>query len=68
MKGFENADEVEAKKALPEITKKIYEMWESRMNKLTFVCVVGVIHYKDKYLLLKRTSERNSQPNKWQPV
>ena len=32
---------------------------------MTSVIVVGVVQFKDKLLLLKRTPERETSPNKW---
>jgi 8-oxo-dGTP pyrophosphatase MutT (NUDIX family) len=34
----------------------------------TYACVIGVVKFKDKVLLLKRTPKRHTSPNKWQPV
>lgn len=33
----------------------------------TYACVIGVVEYGGKILLLKRTSDRHTSPNKWQP-
>lgn len=34
----------------------------------TYATVIGVVQFKNKILLLKRTGNRHSSPNKWQPV
>lgn len=36
--------------------------------KKTYATVIGIVKFKDKILLLRRTPERHSSPNKWQPV
>lgn len=33
----------------------------------TYACVIGVVKFDDKVLLLKRASNRHTSPNKWQP-
>lgn len=33
----------------------------------TYTCVIGVVKFKDKILLLKRAPTRKMSPNKWQP-
>lgn len=33
----------------------------------TYACVIGVVQFNDKVLLLKRTPTRKTSPNKWQP-
>jgi ADP-ribose pyrophosphatase YjhB (NUDIX family) len=34
----------------------------------TYATVIGVVKFVNKILLLKRTKNRQSSPNKWQPV
>jgi 8-oxo-dGTP diphosphatase len=34
----------------------------------TFFVTIGVVKYKDKILLLKRSANRKFHPNKWQPI
>ena len=36
--------------------------------KKTYATVIGIVKFRDKILLLKRTPHRHSSPNKWQPV
>jgi 8-oxo-dGTP diphosphatase len=36
--------------------------------KKTYATVIGVVIFEGKILLLKRTDNRHSSPNKWQPV
>ena len=33
----------------------------------TYACVIGIVKFEDKILLLKRASGRHTSPNKWQP-
>lgn len=36
--------------------------------KKTHATVIGIVKFGDKILLLRRTPDRHSSPNKWQPV